>query len=236
MNRRLTNAIRFAMDELLPPIVRDSAWLMAPLYWAAYRGKNVRRMMQLKRDIWSYTPEQYRELYEGLTSISRDRPTDLNARCEAAILSAIEPEDRRILDVGCGSGHLLRTLAARYPGREYVGLDVARPVLQPSEGITLRQGDIHRLALDPASFDVVLSCHVLEHLLDYRAAIRQMVAAARRKVIFVVPIQRPYFHTLDEHVNFFLFPEQLAFEVGLARHECRRLDGDLFYRGDITST
>ena len=89
------------------------------------------------------------------------------------------------------------------------------------------------MELPVRSFDVVTCCHVLEHILDYRSVLKKLVGAARRKVIFVVPIQRPYLYTLDEHVNFFLFPEQFAYEVGLQNFQCRRVDGDLLYIGEI---
>jgi hypothetical protein len=38
MNRSFTNFIRFLMDELVPPIVRDSKWFMFPFFWFGYRG------------------------------------------------------------------------------------------------------------------------------------------------------------------------------------------------------
>ena len=231
MNRRLTNAIRFVLDELLPPILRDSRWFMYPFFWIAYRGKNLPEVMNFKRNVFGYSRRQYAEFYAGLDSISRNRATDLNEGCLRAIFASIEEADRSIVDVGCGGGFLLRELKERFPDRSLVGVDVIeRPASLPAE-IEFRQADIMDLVLAPESFDVVTCCHVLEHILDYRATMKKLVAAARRKVILVVPQQRPYFYTLDEHVNFFLFPEQFAYEVGLAKCRWQRIDGDLFYIG-----
>jgi SAM-dependent methyltransferase len=231
LNRRFTNAIRFMFDELLPPILRDSRWFMYPFFRIAYRGKNVREAMDFKRNVFGYSRQQYADFYSGLDSISRNRATDLNDGCLRAIYASMGDADRSIVDVGCGGGYLLRELQQRFPGRDLLGIDVVeRPATLP-EGIAFRQADIMDLDLAPASADVVTCCHVLEHILDYRTTMKKIVAAARRKVILVVPLQRPYFYTLDEHVNFFLFPEQFAWEVGLAECRWERIDGDLFYIG-----
>jgi SAM-dependent methyltransferase len=231
LNRRLTNAIRFVLDELLPPILRDSRWFMYPFFWVAYRGKNVRATMEFKRNVFGYSRRQYADFYAGLDSISRNRETDLNDGCLRAIYASIEDTDRSIVDVGCGGGYLLRELQQRFPQRSLLGIDVIeRPEALPAD-IAFRQADIMDLDLAPASADVITCCHVLEHILDYRATMKKLVAAARRKVILVVPLQRPYFYTLDEHVNFFLFPPQFAYEVGLADCRWESIDGDLFYIG-----
>jgi len=231
VNRRLTNAIRFVLDELLPPTLRDSRWFMYPLFWIAYRGKNVGEVMDFKRNVFGYTRRQYADFYASLDSISRNRATDLNDGCLDAIYASIDDGDRSIVDVGCGGGYLLRELHARFPDRSLAGIDVVDPPVALPAAVEFRQVDIMDLELAPESADVVTCCHVLEHILDYRATMKKLVAAARRKIILVVPLQRPYFYTLDEHVNFFLLPQQFAYEVGLSMCRWERIDGDLFYIG-----
>jgi 2-polyprenyl-3-methyl-5-hydroxy-6-metoxy-1,4-benzoquinol methylase len=187
--------------------------------------------MDFKRAVFNYSRQQYADFYSRLDSISRNRETDLNQGCVNAIMHSIDVDDRSIADIGCGGGFLLCKLRDQFPDRHLSGFDVVeRPPGLPGD-VGFTRADIMDLDLGSESFDVVTCCHVLEHILDYRSVMRKLVAAARRKVIFVVPLQRPYFHTLDEHVNFFLFPEQFAYEVGLANHRWRRIDGDLFYVG-----
>ena len=70
MNRRLTNAIRFVMDEFFPPVIRDSRWFMYPFYYFAYRGKNIREVMDFKSKVYQFTPEEYASFYQGLNTIS----------------------------------------------------------------------------------------------------------------------------------------------------------------------
>lgn len=232
MDRRVTNAIRWVMDELLPPIVRDSRWFMWGFFHVGYKGVDPDMMMDFKKLVWDFTPEQYAELYRNLDTISRNRATDLNQPCIDAIRAAIGPDDGSLLDVGCGSGFLVRDLKAHHPHLEVSGLDIVEPPEALPEGARFIEADIGRLKLEPRSYDVITCCHVLEHLLDYRRVMDEIVAAARKKVIFVVPRQRPYYYTLDEHVNFFLFPEKFAYEVGLRRCTVQVLAGDLFYVGE----
>ena len=187
--------------------------------------------MNFKREVFRYSRAEYAEFYAGLDSISRNRLTDLNDGCVRAILESIDQDDNIVMDVGCGGGYLLGELSARFPGKRLIGIDVIeRPSSLPVT-VEFVRADVLDLDLAPESCDIVTCCHVLEHILDYRTILKKMVAAARHKVILVVPLQRPYFYTLDEHVNFFLFPEQFAYEVGLADFQWRRIGGDLFYVG-----
>lgn len=81
----------------------------------------------------------------------------------------------RVLDIGCGSGDVLRRLSelARADGIELdaVGidpdprsLDVARTQSGTHPGIRLRQAHSADLVAEGARFDVVVSNHVLHHL------------------------------------------------------------------------
>ena len=127
MNRSATNAIRFCIDELIPPIIRDARWFMFPFYWFAYRGKLVREAMEFKSRIATMTPEEYVHFYECIDTISRNRESDLNNRCLKAILDALPGGQVRILDAGCGNGFLLRAIGERNPKAVLYGLDLKAP-------------------------------------------------------------------------------------------------------------
>ena len=75
----------------------------------------------------------------------------------------------RLLDVGCGTGHLLITLAdwARQDQIDFepIGIDLdARAFAIAASGLTLRQQSIQDLAADNETFDFVVCNHVLHHL------------------------------------------------------------------------
>lgn len=85
----------------------------------------------------------------------------------------------RLLDVGCGTGALLKPLSERYPAALLVGVDpvpemltVARRRL-PAE-IDLRAGWAERLPFERERFDVVVSCNAFHYFQEPVAALREM--------------------------------------------------------------
>jgi SAM-dependent methyltransferase len=232
MRREFANTIRFLMDECLPPVIRDSRWFMWPFYWIAYRGHEVGAAMDFKRRVGSMSPAEYEAFYRGLRSISRDRDTDLNAACLEAVIEAIPADARLVVDVGCGNGFLLRQLRARRGDLLLKGFDILDKY-PDIPGVEFAKAAGTSLPLDDRSVDVTTCCHVLEHVVDPRRAVLEMLRVTRRKLVIVVPCQRAFRYTLDEHVNFFLYPEALTDLVGLRRFTCRKLGGDWFYEGEV---
>ena len=83
--------------------------------------------------------------------------------------------DQRVLDVGCGRGALLQTLAARVPfTKTPVGVDTSRTMLRlgaedarrSPHDIALVRASGTALPLADDAFDVVLCGHVVKHLED----------------------------------------------------------------------
>ncbi len=91
-----------------------------------------------------------------------------------------------ILDVGCGGGDNLATLAGSKRQYELSGADVSSEALRlaasrvPTAELTLI--DVQRDTL-AKKFDLVMSVQVVEHLLDDVAAIRNMADMARTYVL-----------------------------------------------------
>jgi ubiquinone/menaquinone biosynthesis C-methylase UbiE len=227
MNRSMTNAVRFVMDECLPPFVRDSKAFMYPFFLFAYRGRNVGTAMNFKRVVHSWGRADYAKYYENLNTISRNRPTDLNGPSLKAILASIDPAAKTLLDVGCGKGFFLEQLKGR--GLSLYGTDIVDKAQDKSFRYT--QASIEHLPFPDKSFDVVTCFHTLEHIVDLPAAVAELNRVARRQLMVVVPCQRWYFYTLDEHVNFFPYAEKLTSAIGLKQFTCRKVWGDWLYIG-----
>lgn len=80
---------------------------------------------------------------------------------------AVERGGRRLLDVGCGGGHLL--LAAQRAGWSVVGTDVAHEMCRASRhasGARVIQADSAALPLKTGAYDAVTLVNVLDHLTD----------------------------------------------------------------------
>jgi ubiquinone/menaquinone biosynthesis C-methylase UbiE len=98
----------------------------------------------------------------------------------ADVALAAMPVPLRILDIGCGTGSLLRELVIRVPyGESYVGVDpapnmvaVARRNSDPR--ITFVLAAAESLPFDDASFDLVVSSTSFDHWSDQAAGVREL--------------------------------------------------------------
>ena len=89
------------------------------------------------------------------------------------------------LDAGCGTGFLSLELAAR--GHRVTGVDFAPAMLERAGrkaaerglGVRFEQADAEQLSFAPASFDVVISRHVLWTLPHPEAAIEEWIRVLR---------------------------------------------------------
>jgi ubiquinone/menaquinone biosynthesis C-methylase UbiE len=97
-------------------------------------------------------------------------------------LSAV-PAPGRVLDVGCGTGALLRRLAARLPEAELAGLDPAPRMLAEARkrlnGVRLEQGVAERLPFADASFDLVVSVLSFDHWSDQELGLAECARVLR---------------------------------------------------------
>lgn len=85
----------------------------------------------------------------------------------------------RLLDVGCWTGSFL--VAAQRRGWATVGVEPSAWAAGEARarGLEVHQMELAEAPLEPASFDAVVSCDVLEHLADPGAALDQLVALLR---------------------------------------------------------
>ena len=95
----------------------------------------------------------------------------------------------RVLEVGCGRGHLTKRVQALAP--DTVGVDLNPESI--AHGVTdgLRVMDATCLAYADASFDKVYSFHMLEHVPDVRAALGEMARVLRAggRLLLVYPAE-----------------------------------------------
>lgn len=113
-------------------------------------------------------------------------PWNANIHYDALLEGIVPPGAARALDVGCGDGFLSARLAGRLgPGGHVVGLDADAGVLGrarerfPDAGVEWVHADVMTAALEPGSFDAVVSNAALHHVPDTAAALTRLAALVR---------------------------------------------------------
>lgn len=104
----------------------------------------------------------------------------------AALATAAVASPQRVLDVGCGTGYLLRVLADHYPGaQELAGIDAAPNMIQTAnritddERITFATGVAEHLPFNDASMDLVVTSTSFDHWSDQGAGLTECARVLR---------------------------------------------------------
>lgn len=229
LSRNVTLWIHFLLDQCCPPLLRDSKWFM----WLPFRlifGSKARIFFEFKQRAPMLTAAEFREVYAETTSVTIDRDTDLNDACIGAIEANVVGES--VLDVACGRGYLTKRLASKYV---VTGVDVVLESSLASSGrIRYVEASIEELPFADAQFDTVVCTHTLEHVQSPQRAIAELRRVARRRLLVVLPRQRPYRYTFDLHLHFFPYRHDvmMLMRTGSRASYCESLGGDWFYRED----
>jgi 2-polyprenyl-3-methyl-5-hydroxy-6-metoxy-1,4-benzoquinol methylase len=230
MRREQTNQIRFIMEELLPPIVRDTALFRfaARLAW----GKHISTLAEFRKAAPFVTTEEYDQLYRLHPRVHED--TDNSLACLERI--AADAIGESLCDVGCGTGALVKFVRskAHVPFAEMVGVEMIEPDKPLGDGIEFVCGKVEDLPFADKSFDTVVCTHVIEHILDLRGAIAELRRIARRRLIIVVPREREGIYTFNPHLNFFPYCHSFlrAMIPVPTNHVCCDIGRDIYYLED----
>ncbi len=232
LSRTASLRINDALDRWLPPAVRDSRLV----------GRVVRRMYaplpiditEIKDRAFYLSRADYSLFYQSLRSKVDQGETDLTPESLAGVLDAIAGDS--VLDVACGLGHLATRLAER--GHTVTAADVAvRAGRRGSSGkVRWCEVNVEELPFRSGAFDTVVSTHTLEHVQHLRETLDELRRVARRRVVIVVPRQRPYRVTFNPHVHFFPYEFSWLAWSGTDRpHRLELRGGDWLYVEDQPS-
>ena len=233
MRRETSNRIRFVLEELTPPIVKDSAffrWLGTLAY-----GPYIQHMADFRKRAPFLTEEEYAKLYKEYPHVHSG--TDNSEACLAQVTRDVVGDS--VCDVGCGTGYLLKHIKTNSAKqfRRLVGIDFNVPSSSPAVGIELIEGKIEKLPFKDKEFDTVVCTHVIEHILDYRTAIAELRRIPARRLFIIVPMERETIYTFNPHFNFFPYPHSFLramFPVP-ETYFCNKIGRDIYYREDISS-
>jgi SAM-dependent methyltransferase len=111
-----------------------------------------------------------------------------------------EPMPARVLEVGCGEGHIAGWLSRRTPPGSLVAVDLSPRMLARAQdrysAVAFAGASALELPFDDRSFDLVLFLEVLEHLPNPRQALQEARRVGTGQLVASVP-REPVWHLLN---------------------------------------
>ncbi|HSM46055.1 MAG TPA: methyltransferase domain-containing protein [Acidimicrobiia bacterium] len=103
-------------------------------------------------------------------------------------LIAIDVGDR-VLEVGCGQGHLTEAIASR--GVDIIGVDANPRAPEVAANGRIRHMSAESLEFEDRTFDTVISVHAIEHMQQLSQALAEMVRVLKPggRAVFVYPAE-----------------------------------------------
>jgi ubiquinone/menaquinone biosynthesis C-methylase UbiE len=107
-------------------------------------------------------------------------------RVHDAMLEAVAaegPDPTRVLDVGCGTGRLLRKVRERWPRAQLIGVDPAEGMIAAARrlaaDVTFCVAPAESIPVEAGSIDLALSALSLHHWADQPRGLREVARALR---------------------------------------------------------
>jgi len=132
--------------------------------------------------------EQAASAYEDWYTAPRGQRADRAERALLDWLLALFPEARRVIEIGCGTGHFAAWFAGK--GLRVVGLERAPAMVEEMRRnfsrIPAVLGDAHRLPFRDGAVDLAVFVTTLEFLDDPEGALAESIRVTRQGIILVV--------------------------------------------------
>ena len=147
---------------------------------------------------WEYNCETHGDCF-------RQWVGDKNAPSRVAIRTHVRAQKyESIIDVACGLCIDYDGFQADHMVIAYQGLDITPKLIKAAldRGVPARQGSIENIPLADCSFDIAYARHILEHLMYYENAVKELIRVAAKEVLivfFIKPSAAPDF--IDGQAN-----------------------------------
>ncbi|MFG1796723.1 class I SAM-dependent methyltransferase [Nocardia sp. NPDC049149] len=132
------------------------------------------------------------DFHARYSSIPIDLPAAIVTRCGI-------PNDIDLLDIGCGTGHLIEHFACLGHAGRLFGLDLVRPLIADTPGKRYAAGDAEYLPFPDDSFDVITCVHTLGHIADLATAMGEARRVLHKPGTYIATANslHAYPHTAD---------------------------------------
>jgi len=154
------------------------------------------------------------------------------------IVKMMPNQNNKILDAGCGEGHLIQKLYSKNRKNSYYGIDITKIALQEAKKrcpyAKLYKMDLSKINFKNEFFDIIICTEVLEHIYEYKDVIKELKRILKKGGYLVVSFPNEILWTISrfllrrkpikvpDHVNQFapnniksLIKLQLISKIGL---------------------
>ena len=165
-------------------------------------------------------------------SIRISENTDINSFHQKAIISHIKKVNpKSILDLGCGTGFLLRKINKIYPHIELTGVDLLNN--KSDKYIKYIKTSIKNFFKFNKSlnYDLIICCHTLEHCEKPSNLVGYIKKNANKSFIIICPMEKEFKWGLNYHINFFENKKSFLSRLNLEKERAKIIVslGDIFY-------
>ncbi|KKQ53358.1 hypothetical protein A2865_03830 [Candidatus Woesebacteria bacterium RIFCSPHIGHO2_01_FULL_39_17] len=228
--RDITLKISKVLDNWIPPTIRDSKYFIYLPFKLMFREK-VDIFLTFKEKAPYMTEEEYVKLYKEIDPYLIQRETSLNSESIRSILRSIK--GKTVLEVGCGKAYLAKKLSKKYLVTA-VDILVDASIKKENGNIHFINANVEHLPFKNMSFETTICTHTLEHVQKFDKAVSELRRVTKKRLILVVPMQKPYKYTFDLHLRFFPFLHSFLLalrDIGEKPKNfvCKNIDGDIFY-------
>lgn len=149
----------------------------------------------------------------------------------------LPPGSKFILEVGGGSGRYGIKFAQNFPGSLIIIVDILEESLElvrrlshelGLKNVKAKKEDVLRLSFPDNYFDIVFSDAVIQHLPDYKKAVREMTRVLKPDGVLIISVVNFWnFHTLYKFIISILGKEyEYGYEKSFTKRELKRVARD----------
>ena len=238
MNRDFVCYLRLLVDSLPEPI-RNSRFLF----------ELARALFDLPKELFFFRSDYLKGLISDLSvyydsksplSIEKiSKTTDINSQHWRLINYYFKFHNpSSFLDAGCGSGHVIQSLAVSVNHTSFLGIDFYPPLQKYHSRVDFRCGNLldELRKINDKSIEFVLCAHVIEHLSSPHEVVWHLKRISSKCLVIICPLEKKFTWGMNYHINF--FPDKNAFSIFLSSvfsdHKNDSLEGLLYENmGDI---
>lgn len=145
-----------------------------------------------------FMPEDHMDkLYNSRNPIVKFIHTN---RLEQIVKNIPQKNGLKILDAGCGEGHLIERLLLKNKGNTYFGIDIEEVALRKAKRrcsySTFIRMNLANIGFDDELFDLIVCSEVLEHLYEYEVVIKELIRVLKKDGYLIITFPNEFLWTI----------------------------------------